>query len=62
LLVDERAPDQIARAVLRILSDANFADAMKKAGYQHAADNFSRFVSARKVDAVYKSITEKRPE
>ena len=59
LLVDERAPDQIAQAVLRILSDNRLADAMKDAGYQHAAHGFSRFVSARKIDAVYKSIAEK---
>jgi glycosyltransferase involved in cell wall biosynthesis len=57
LLVDERAPDQIAQAVLRILSNTNFAAAMKEAGYRHAASNFSRFESARKVDAVYRSIT-----
>ena len=59
LLVDERAPDQIARAVLRLLSDTHLADAMKEAGYRHAAQNFSRFVNARKVDAVYRSISEK---
>jgi glycosyltransferase involved in cell wall biosynthesis len=57
LLVDERAPDQIAQAVLRVLSDSRLADALKDAGYQHAADNFSRFVSARKIDAVYRSIS-----
>jgi phosphatidyl-myo-inositol dimannoside synthase len=60
LLVDQRAPDQIAQAVLRMLSDNRLADAMKDAGYQHAAHNFSRFVSARKIDAVYKSIPERR--
>ena len=36
-----------------------FADAMKEAGYHHAAHNFSRFVSARKEDAVYRSISGK---
>lgn len=59
LLVDERAPDQIAHAVLRTLSDRRLADAMKDAGYRHAARNFSRFESARKVDTVYRSISGK---
>jgi glycosyltransferase involved in cell wall biosynthesis len=59
LLVDERAPDQIARAVLRVLSDTPLADAMKKAGYQHAVHNYSRFETARKIDAVYRSIYRK---
>ena len=60
LLVDERAPDQIAHAVLRVFSDDRLTNAMKEAGYQHAADNFSRFVSARRIGAVYKSIPERR--
>jgi glycosyltransferase involved in cell wall biosynthesis len=62
LLVDERAPDQIAQAVLRVLSDNRLAEAMKDAGYRHAACNFSRIVSARKVDTVYRSISGNRSE
>lgn len=56
LLVQERAPGQIARAVLRLLSDARLAAALKEAGYNHARLNFSRYESARKIDAVYRSI------
>lgn len=62
LLVDERAPDQIAQAVVRILSDDRLAETMKDAGYQHATDNFSRFASARKIDAIYRSVSQSRPE
>jgi glycosyltransferase involved in cell wall biosynthesis len=55
LLVDERAPDQIARAVLRVFSNAALAGALKEAGHSHAAQNFSRSGSARRVDSVYRS-------
>jgi glycosyltransferase involved in cell wall biosynthesis len=56
LLVDERDPDQLARAVLRLLADHSLAEAMKEAGHHHAASQFSRFANARKIDAVYRSI------
>jgi phosphatidyl-myo-inositol dimannoside synthase len=56
LLVDERAPDQIARSVLRILSDARLAGTLKEAGYNHAEQNFSRIQSAHKLDAIYRCV------
>lgn len=60
LLVDERSPDQIARAVLRIFSDAPLADSLKEAGYHHANRNFSRFASASKIDGVYRAVLAQR--
>jgi glycosyltransferase involved in cell wall biosynthesis len=56
LLVDERAPDQIARAVLRLLTDEGLATRLREVGYRHAVENFSRFESARKLDRVYRSV------
>jgi phosphatidylinositol alpha-1,6-mannosyltransferase len=56
LLVDERAPEQIAQAVLRVLSDAHLVKTLKEVGYSHAAHNFSRFQSARKLDSIYRSV------
>lgn len=56
LLVEQRAPHKIAQAVLRILSDVALANTLRDAGYDHAARNFSRFASARKIDAVYRDI------
>lgn len=60
LLVDERAPDQIARAVLRVFTDAHLADALRQAGRMHAAGNFSRYESALKLERLYRSILESR--
>jgi glycosyltransferase involved in cell wall biosynthesis len=56
LLVDERAPTQIADAVLRILSDQRLTNALKDAGHAHAVQNFSRMHSARRLDRVYRSV------
>ena len=58
LLVDERAPEQIAQAVLRILADERLASTLREAGYRHAAENFSRLKSAQKLDLVYRSVLE----
>jgi glycosyltransferase involved in cell wall biosynthesis len=58
LLVEERSPDLIARAVLRIFSDAALASALIRAGREHAARDFSRSTSARKIDGVYRNILE----
>jgi phosphatidyl-myo-inositol dimannoside synthase len=60
LLVDERAPGQIAEAVLRVLSDGRFASGLKEAGYGHAVLHFSRLQSARKLSAVYGSVLGRR--
>ena len=60
LLVEERAPEQIAQAVLRLLTDAALAGSLKDAGHNHAAQHFSRFESARKLDAVYRAVLARR--
>ncbi len=59
LLIDQRAPEQIAQAVLRILSDDELASRLRDAGYQHAIRNFSRFASAQKLDSIYKNVLER---
>jgi len=56
LLVEQRASEQIARAVLRILSEPELAGSLRLAGYNHAAAKFSRSTSARRIDAIYRSI------
>ncbi len=56
LLVDQREPGQISESVLRVFSDAQLANRLKNAGHEHATQHFSRFQSARKLDAVYRAI------
>lgn len=56
LLVDERAPAQIAQSVLRILSDPALAETLRESGHDHAARHFSRYASAQKLDATYRAI------
>lgn len=58
LLVDERAPAQIAQSVLRILSDPDLAETLKESGQDHATRHFSRYASARKLDASYRAVLE----
>lgn len=56
LLVDERAPEQIAAAVLRLLSDEDLAGLLREAGVRHAAAGFSRYRNARELDAICRSV------
>lgn len=60
LLVDERAPDQIADSVLRILFDPHMSKALIEEGLIHAERNFLRFESARKLDVIYRAILGSR--
>jgi glycosyltransferase involved in cell wall biosynthesis len=53
LLVDERAPEQIASGVLRLLSDPDLAGSFREAGLHHAKAGFSRCESARRLDSIY---------
>lgn len=56
LLVDERSSSQIAESVLRVLSDASLARRLSESGYTHAAKNFSRETSAKKIHDVYREM------
>ncbi len=60
LLVDERSPEQIASAVLRILSDAKLAAALRQAGRRHAEEHFSRFSNARRLSELYERLLSSR--
>lgn len=56
LLVDERAPAQIAAAVERVVQDPGLAAALKEAGYVHAMNGFSRYQSAARLDSLYRQV------
>lgn len=61
LLVDERAPEQIAAAVERLQSDAELVRALRERAYAAALARFSRHSSATRFSQLFQSLTaEKR--
>ncbi|OEU71133.1 MAG: hypothetical protein BA863_13625 [Desulfovibrio sp. S3730MH75] len=46
LLVNERAPDEIAQAVERLVKEPHLADRLRNLGYEMAVTKFSRKSSA----------------
>lgn len=60
LLVDERAPDQIAKAVLRLRQDPSLAARFAAEGPRVARERFARPASAAVFDALFRSIVDER--
>lgn len=60
LLVDERAPEQIAAAVRRLLADPDLAQRLSKQGYSHAMAHFSRATSAQTFAELFMQLGESR--
>jgi glycosyltransferase involved in cell wall biosynthesis len=55
-LVDRHAPDQLARAIVKILRDPGLRDALGAAAQRHVAERFSAGDSIEKLLAVYAEI------
>lgn len=60
LLVLPKDPDNLAKAILRLLKDKELADRLGREGQKFVRENFSLADMARKVEAVYKEVL-KRP-
>jgi glycosyltransferase involved in cell wall biosynthesis len=56
LLVDERAPDQIAAAIRRLLSDPRLAARLRTEGRQFALANLTRERTAAAFDSLYREV------
>lgn len=56
LLVDERAPDQIAAAVRRLLSNPHLAERLRAEGRRFALANLTREQTAAAFDALYREV------
>lgn len=54
LLVSEKSPEEIANAVLRLRDDSELRDYLIENALSHAQENFSRYATARKIDALYR--------
>jgi glycosyltransferase involved in cell wall biosynthesis len=59
LLVDERSPDQIATAVLRLIDDSKLKDDIASNGYLLASGSFSREYSAQSFSSLFQSLIQK---
>nr|WP_274607987.1 glycosyltransferase family 4 protein [Thiorhodovibrio winogradskyi] len=60
LLVDERAPDQIAAAVHRLTTEPSLAKCLANKAYHHATIHFSRAASARAFDVLFRQLMSRR--
>lgn len=62
LLVDERAPEQIAAAVQRLVADPRFAVTLAEQGRRHAVGHFSRAASAGAFGELFKRLIDRERE
>jgi glycosyltransferase involved in cell wall biosynthesis len=62
ILVDERAPEQIARAVERLIDNPPLTSRLVTAAYAKAVESFSRAASARSFAELFSRISGKRAE
>lgn len=62
LLVDERAPEQIAQAVERLMSDAGLKTHLVNTAYASAVEKFSREASAQAFSSLFSELVTLRQE
>ena len=60
LLVNERSPDEIAKAVERIVGEPLLADNLRGQGYKLAANKFSRASSAKSFSALFEHMIQSK--